>query len=263
MTISPARTIVTVAPGSATILQLSITNEEGAPMQVVPVILGARQDEKGRPIFEKQSDVAEGWTVADQNSIDVAAGQTKKIVFTITVPARTGPGSHYLGVGIEPVVKSGGTVSLGTRLLSLVTMYVAGPATEKINLVNWSPDHSLTSAPSWPFRLEMKNEGTVDVSTQARFNVKGWNGKTLFSQEFSTGNKILPESIRQLYPVVEVGDEGWFWPGRYQIEAVVDYGATGQEVRATQTIWYVPWSAVGAVCIAIGAVGFVAWRLKR
>lgn len=263
LTINPARTIITVAPGSETIWQLSITNEEVAPVRVVPTVFGARQDEKGRPVFEKKSDVAEGWIQADQNTTDLAVGQTKKIVFTIAVPAHTGPGSHYLGIGVEPVTSASGTVALGTRLLSLMSLYVAGPATEKIDVSDWSSAHSILASAEWPFQLVMKNEGTVDVSTQAHFDVKGWNGQVVMSQEFSTGNKILPESIRQLHPIVDVGGGGFLWPGRYRVEAVINYGTTNQEVRAERIIWYVPWSVIGMVGVVLSGIGFAVWRFKK
>jgi len=251
-TISPLRFLVTIDPGSSQTVAVDIKNNENADITVKPVVLGARQNAKGRTEFLSGVNQAEGWVKADVGSFAIAKNETKKINFTVSAPSMASPGSYYLAVGAQQA-GSGGQIGLSGRLLTLLTVQVAGTAQEKLTINKWQAAQYFIVKKVWPFQLEIKNSGNVEVSYRAVAIVRNWSGDEKMRYTLVEKENILAGTDRSDNYSVDVEGQ-YFWPGLYQVQAQVDYGLTGQTVTAMVYIIYFPvwaWVVLGLIILCV------------
>lgn len=253
ITINPVRYLVTINAGDSRIVSVNVKNDEGVEKVFKFSVLGAMQDEKGRPLFKQDIDIAETWVRPENEQMAIKPAEEKEVKFIIIVPAGAGPGAHYLGLAVEDK-GGGGNVGLSGRLLTLLNLQVSGIVKEDLKIEKWQSKHKITCQKKWPFSLEIKNNSNIDVSLEGGTTVHSWTGKEIFRQPIKIGNSLLPDTKRVLETDVYVGGQ-IFWPGYYKIKSMVVYGRTQQIASAEFGILYVPWWSlliIGLLVLLIG-----------
>ncbi|MFA6486672.1 MAG: hypothetical protein WCT40_04925 [Candidatus Magasanikbacteria bacterium] len=250
--ISPLRFLVTVDPGSTQTIAVTIKNDEGHQIMVRPVVLGARQNVGGQTEFVRGIDRAEQWTKPSGNSFVIAKKSVKKISFTVTVPLSAGPGSHYLAVGAETISEQTG-VGISGRLLTLLTVQVAGEANEKVAINKWKAVKLFTTQKNWSFDSKIKNDGNVEVPFVASAIVRNWSGDERASFPLTEKSVLLAGTGRTQNYSFDVNGRH-LWPGFYQVQMQVNYGLTGQTATAIANLIYIPlwsWGVLGLIVLVI------------
>ena len=261
--ISPVKSLLTIDPGASQTIIVKIKNTEKNNLTFKLNVLGMMQDENGLPIFSRGVDVAENWVYPENNSADIKSGETKSINFIIKIPVDAVSGSYYLGLAVEPVLKKNDQASLTTRLVSLLTLQVKGTVRESVIIEKWAPVNAMADKKIWKFDLNLKNDGTIEVTMRAAAAIRNWRGEEIFSEPIVLGNKFLAGSKRVLHPEI-ILKNGIGLPGLYSAQIKINYGLTNQTVSAIAYVWYFPrWSKIILGIIILILVFLIFWRVKR
>ena len=261
--ISPVKSLLTIDPGASQTIIVKIKNTEKNNLTFKLNVLGMMQDENGLPIFSRGTDVAENWVYPENNSADIKSGETKSINFIIKIPVDAVSGSYYLGLAVEPVLKKNDQASLTTRLVSLLTLQVKGTVRESVIIEKWAPVNAMADKKIWKFDLNLKNDGTIEVTMRAAAAIRNWRGEEIFSEPIVLGNKFLAGSKRVLHPEI-ILKNGIGLPGLYSAQIKINYGLTNQTVSAIAYVWYFPrWSKIILGIIILILVFLIFWRVKR
>jgi len=259
--ISPSRFLVTADAGTSQKIAIKITNDQASGLQYSLSVLGASQDNKGYPVFSSGSDDAENWVHPDSQSVSLAPMETKTVSFNISVPKTALPGSHYLGLAVEPANSESGQVSLSGRLVSILTLQIAGKVNESLEVIKWRPAKEFFYGNNWKFELDVENSGDIEVPAACEVSVSDWGGRKLSAQTVPMGNQILAGSLRSLKPAIFAS--GIKWPGIYQAKAQLIYGKTRQTVFAVADVVYIPLWMIAAGILLILILFALAVRLFR
>ncbi len=262
--ISPAKSLLTVDPGTSRTVVVKIQNTEKNNLVFKLNVLGMSQNENGEPVFSRGIDAAENWVYPENNLVSIKSGEIKSVNFIIKTPADALAGSHYLGLAVEPVLSpSSGAASLSTRLVSLLTLEVKGLVNESVQIEKWAPLAGVTGKKNWQFDLNLKNSGTIETSLRGTLAVRNWQGEEIFSEPVTLGNKLLAGSRRVLHPETTLRNDSNL-PGLYSAQIKINYGLTNQTVSSVAYIWYFPmWSKTILVIAGLLLVFLIFWRVKR
>lgn len=266
-TINPARYTITADPDSSQSLVLTVKNDADSATLVSLRVVGARQDEKGRPMFGAGLEVAEGWIIPEMPAVKIPPRSERKTVFNITVPPDAEPGSiHYLGLSVTAGAAAADQFGLATELVALVEIQVAGRAYEQITIREWQSLARIVSAFPWRLRLRLLNQGTTTVPLQGRLQISNWRGKKLYQQEAALGNQLIASAERKV-EVAVMPPPRRLLPGIYRVALSVRYGRGIDTPTAVRTLLYVPrWSAIvtligTAVLVSLVSVVYQ-WRRR-
>ena len=260
--ISPVKMLVTADSNNSQTVNLSIFNSENKEIQFNLGVLGVQQDNDGHPVFGRGITEAESWVMPENNTVLVKAKQTQKANFIIHVPEKTQPGSYYVGLFAEPTLGSNGRSGVNPRIISLVTVQVAGEVYEDMIISGWNAKNTIFTDKNWDFNLNLKNSGPVEVLLKGFLSVENWKGEEIFTQEAFLGNKLIAGSMRHLTPVISAENK-IIWPGLYHAQVRIIYGLTNQKAISTVYIWYLPiWSMV-VLGIFIFSIFFTVFTLRK
>lgn len=228
------------------------------------------------PPGEESTDI--GTWIEVQPTIEVPAGESALVPFTITVPADATPGDHPGGIvaGVSRVTESadGPRVGFNTRVGVRIHLRVAGDIEPAVTIT----DLKSTYDPSWnPFApgsvhvsYTVTNTGNVRVGSSQQADIAGLFG-------LPTGADTGPGEVigeqREILPgqsaTVDVVIEG-VWPmGRLSTELVSTQDAVGEDpaftaailASATATTLAPPWTQAALLVLVIAAV--LIWRKRR
>jgi len=263
--ISPVRFFITGDPAGIETVKINISNTEARDLVFRPVVYGVRQGNGGQPVFEKNIDVAESWVKPEMATLAVASGNKGVMRFEIKIPRGVPPGSHYLGLGVEPVNDAVGNIGVMTRALSLLTIQVSGVAYEVLQVEKFEHIAARVGEPNWLFDLTLTNKGNVEVNATGDAKVLDWRGNEITTQPIFSSARIISGASKMSDFNIDAAGRG-FWPGLYQVQVKVGYGITKQNVISLIYVWYLPvWSlvVVGILfLIFIGSVVFLARRYQ-
>lgn len=255
---SPLKYEATIGSGESLDFLVSVENESNDLHSYQALVAGARQDQNGRLVFDPNIDVAENWVKFKKEIIDLKAGEKKDLVFTVSVPKNTPPGGHYLGLGV--IEKSDQGVS--GRLLTILTLQVAGVANESLRLENFYPVKRYFFDNDWRYFLQFKNTGNIDLPVSGSIQILSGNNKVIFSKTVNLGSKLFSGSSRNADLKVSV--DKIIFPGRYQAVMTVHYGLTNQEIVSVANFWYLPfWFLLVGLVLMIIIFLFFIFRKTR
>ncbi|TSC84214.1 MAG: Uncharacterized protein G01um101413_509 [Parcubacteria group bacterium Gr01-1014_13] len=261
--ISPVKALFTIDQDISETMVIKIKNSEKNDLVFKLNVLGMRQDENGRPVFEKGIDAAESWVYPENNFVNIKSGETKSVNFIIKTPADTVAGSYYLGLTVEPVLEKSDQASLSARLVSLLTLQVKGLVKESVEIEKFESLKNIFTEKKLKFDLNLKNNGTIEVLMQGKIGIRNWRGEEIFSEPIILGNKLLAGSKRVLHPEI-ILKNNISLPGLYSAQVKINYGRTNQIVSAISYVWYFPkWSKI-ILAVMILFIGFlIFWRRKK
>lgn len=261
--ISPAKMLITADPNTSQTIVLSINNSEKNDLVFKLGVVGVEQDENGMPVFDRGVTDAENWIFPENGTVLIKAGQTKAINFIIKIPDSTQAGSYYTGLFVEPSVEGSSNGQIGSRVISLLTIQVAGVVNEAVLIEKWSTKQSWLNDREWQFDLNLKNTGDVEVLLEGAVSIRNWRGEEIYTKPLGLGNKLLAGSRRALSPAMTVKDNIKL-PGLYQAQLKINYGLTSQMTSGIAYVWYFPlWSQVGLVVFGFLILVLVIFVIKR
>ncbi|MBE7699603.1 DUF916 domain-containing protein [Oerskovia sp. Sa1BUA8] len=218
--------------------------------------------------------LGEGGTAGPSRRIEVAAGDSVTVPFTVTVPADATPGDHPAGVvaALARAEDDGTAVTFDTRVGARLHLRVAGDLAPALALA----DVRATYEPSWnPFargavRVDytVVNEGNVRLGADTQATIAGlfgWNARDVTAP---AQREVLPGQGASGTVVIE-----GVWPlGRVSGDVTAIPLVVGDDVvevapapvTATYGAWALPWVQVGALLVLVGLVlGVVRARRRR
>ena len=261
-TITPTSFKLTIDPGAGQLVKIKVRNDEAQQADFKLKVLGSKQDEHGLALFGQGFDEAEKWVTPQTDVFTLKSNEERQVVFAITAPKTAAAGGHYLGVGVEKIGNENGAIKLSSQLLSVLSLQVAGIATENLQITEWIGNNKIFLGKNWQFNLALFNKSNIEVPISGVAVVKGWGGREITQTPLNLGTTIfLPGSSRVLKPQISLSKSNLIWPGKYTVEAVIKYGRTNQTALAQTTVWYVPyWFLSGIGVIILLAVW---WWLKK
>ena len=165
VTISPTKQSLTLNAGETKTVFVTVTNDSAENVTLTSSVDPFTVDSDTGTALFGQSDVAQRWISISPRNATVRANAQERIAFTISVPEDAPPESHYLGLFAETKPADGDVVA-GTRIGSLLFLYVAGSFQESFVPQDFSPDRPVVFAAAPSVFLHAINEGNIHVIPQ-------------------------------------------------------------------------------------------------
>lgn len=190
------------------------------------------------------------WVKVEQEEIEIPAGESRAVKFTITIPQDANVGEHSGAITAQTtqykaIVGFTGA-AIGTRVGARIYNTVPGDIVKKIKITDFSINENKEKK-EYEIVVTAKNEGNVSVSPLARLHIEGWG--------LETQKKIFHTTVFdrewQLLRNAEVITY-WTWPvpyfGRYAFSVTLDYeakeGEAAREEAGKIVITIIPWRDV-------------------
>ncbi|HCQ31763.1 TPA: hypothetical protein DIU27_05320 [Candidatus Collierbacteria bacterium] len=258
ITAIPPRLVLFGKPGEIITSQLKVRNDsEEAQNYTVSVEDFVVYDTQGTPIPIKTS-TSNRWSLASwitaPDIIPVDAKTTQIVNIKVRVPMTALPGGHYAMLTYMPNadVKPGQlkkTASIiGQRVGTLIYFTVAGPVTEKLNILKFSVPQFSEQGPV-SFSGTMESLSDIHITPKGNLTISDPLNSIIASVPIETGS-IFPETQRD-FDVT--WSQKWGW-GRYRADLDLVYGTTGAVTSATIFFWLFPIRLVIYSLIAIISV---------
>lgn len=259
--INPAKFLVNIGRGEEQMLKLTVYNSAKKNTVYLLDVVGAKQDENGRPKFGKGIDEAESWVKIESPFLAIAPGAKKTALFAIKAPANASAGeSHYLGLTVTPVIDKTSGIGVAGQAASLAEIVVAGTVFESVLIKEWQLITRATNKLKWRFNLQLENTGTVAAPLSGKMLIKNWRGKIIGERSIYLGNKLVARAARTLKPEIIISNS--LWPGFYWAELAVSYGRTGRLITAFAPVGYFPvWSLAIGLAFILFLLSIMAWRI--
>lgn len=273
LTISPVKVEVTGDPGQTLRGELELLNEQDQPKVFFSSFENFEPSgDTGSPKFIGSAEGLATWLQTGA-SVPVAAGETVKIPYTITIPPGTEPGGYFAAIfwgEQDPAAVESGEVTIGGKLGVLILLRVAGDIEEAAGISEFALGNNRKIQTILPitFSYRFANSGgdrVVPLGDILIKNTFGGLAETL-SANLTEGN-VLPNSARKFQSVwgeeAKEGDSVGFLStakkqladfhfGLYKAELAVVYGATNQTASDTFRFIIIPWQLL-SLCF----IGFI------
>lgn len=273
LSISPTRTELSLEPGVADKVTVSIKNITSGPIIAKVFVNDFEPDNvSGEPTLvtdpDRKSAASISSFISNLEDIRLQPDESKDVVVDIAIPTDAAPGGYYGALRFQAVpVEDGETqtvgneVSLTANLLSLILVEVPGDIEQKVAVNSakaYLDDNSGTLFTKKPNQIgvQIDNLGNSFIKPFGKVLVKNYSGTEVFSYELNDVNprsNVLPNSSRtfldRLFNVEKKTVNGQeqqeetspiTTPGRYTIEANVSYGNGGDIFTVTSSFWYIP-----------------------
>ncbi len=244
LTVSPLRTELDIAPGTAESGYLTVKNSSGVEIDIV---LKADEfsviNQQYDYAFTEESDVAK-WVSFENDEINLKAGESRKVKYEVGVPQSAEPGGRYISLFVSTSSKSldNGIIS-EQRIASLLYITVTGDVSRVGHLMSLTSPWFITDSGEWSALLQ--NQGTTHY--RSRYNVTFYGPFGQIASKTKTGEAlILPGTVRLVtsnftMPVL---------PGVYKVVFVIGLGDTPAEIAVRYLLFLPRWSVMLAVILA-------------
>ena len=262
LTAIPPRLEIEGDPGQVVTKEIKVRNESLQNRVIYTTIKDfIVSDDSGTPLQLEDTDLetnpdlnrwtASSWIHISPTKLQLKPGETKSLTLTVIVPDNALPGGHYAMLTYMPNgdVKPGQmkkTASIiGQRVGTLIYFTVAGPVTEKLNILKFSvPQFSEQGPINFTGTLESLSDihitpvGNITISDPLRTKV---------AEVPVEAGSVFPETQRDF---VSTWTQKWGW-GKYRADLNLAYGTTGAVATATIFFWLFPIRLVIYSLIAI------------
>jgi len=229
-------------------------------------------------------------------NVDVAAGQTKTVSYSITMPKNQGAGSYYSAIMYQSTGSNGGNVALNASGVTLAFVSVPGTVKENMTLQKFGAYNSSNNGTTGSFvfidmnqqpqmiAYTVKNEGNVFESPAGNIVLKDMFGHTVANMTTNPNSSLALLGQARLYATCiktvqqKIQVEGGtskntsctnpgLKPGKYTASLDVFYGQNGNqthEITQVATFWYLPiWFLVLVAIILIALIGGGYWGYRK
>lgn len=297
ITITPPRLELDGDPGTTVSSEFKVVNEsQSSTTYYTQVENFEAKDESGNPQFVQAKEGLATW-ISVESAVTVGPGERKTIPFTIRIPRNAEPGGYFSSIFVRttPPSVSGGEVSIGARLGTLVLLRVNGDIQEGVDILEFSTKEKQRFFTSLPIELyyRFQNTGADRVSPKGDVIIKnliGLKAKVLSANR--TDGSVLPRSIRRFETawvnggggqedpatVVNARNPGGFFEevkyqwnhfafGYYKANLNITYGQNNDVAEGTFRFIVFPWQLfvvvlVGTV-VGLTVLRFVVKRYNR
>jgi len=152
LTVTPIKYELSGDPGQVLQEKLTLRNEQDEPKTYYPSYYNFQAEgETGAPTFTSAKEDLATWMAAPAG-VELAAGESKEITFTISIPKTAPPGGYFAAVlyGTIPPDQKGGTLAIGAQTGPIVLLRVNGDIKESASVIEFKTKgdrHFYTSLP--------------------------------------------------------------------------------------------------------------------
>lgn len=202
ITVSPPRLELAADPGGVISSEFKLTNDGSTTTVYYTQVENFEAgDESGNPVFVPAREGLATW-VKVAPSIQIAAGDSVTVPFSIQVPRTAEPGGYFASIFVRttPPPTSANEVSIGARLGTLLFVRVNGEMQEGVTILEYSTKDSQRLFTSLPveFYYRFQNTGADRVKPEGSIVVKNLIGITAKNLSANrTDGSVLPRSIRR------------------------------------------------------------------
>lgn len=253
LTLSPLRSELSINPGTSLDGTLTVTN---STKKVMTVNLTAETfsviNQQYDYAFTEESNVVK-WVTFNHPQVDLVAGQSQKIIYTVGVPLSAEPGGRYISLfaSTDTGLSEEGVESR-QRIASLLYITVLGDVTRSGHLVSLTSPWLMSGDSSW--NVALQNTGTTHF--RSRYNIKVNNIFNEAVVSMSGDALILPGTVRSVsdkLPAPQI-------PGIYKVVYTIGLGDTPAIVETRFIIYMPPWATVVATA---GITVLIYWFLRK
>jgi hypothetical protein len=264
LTVIPPKQDVLINPGENFSTSVKFLNQGDSPVSgTLTVSDFIVTDNNGTPVFLDNPQVvgtttipakysAAKWINIPSDSMVIAAKGNASVPITIKVPKNAVPGGRYAAILFQP----SGELTLGNptsaqetpvaiRLASLIYIRVAGPIAENALVKSFRAPSFLEYGPI-SIATEILNEGNYHISPKGTIALKDVFGRVVAKSDLETKN-IFPGTSRTYSN--ELGNKLMF--GKFTATLSATYGANGQLLTSTLSLWILPWKMMVAILLGI------------
>lgn len=249
--ISPLRHTLVVDSGKSETVFVDIVNESQKEIIVYPEVDAFELDPETGAVKFGTSDIAKSWIEADKKLVNLPPQKKERVNFKVSVPLRSSPGSHYLGLFLKEK-SSGGQVGIGSRIGTLLFLHVAGTVEEKLEVQDFSIKNIWNIYKSSELFLQLYNNGTIHLLPGGQIEVRNFRGESVQNILVNKDNrKVLPEEVwKNSYKIQNLT---WRDVGPVHLRLHLVYGVTNQIVSEEEIFWYTPWWSL----VVVGVFGIM------
>lgn len=269
--VSPLRTDISLDPGEASVVRVTIANPSSQSVTVKAAVNDfTTQDEDGTPaiLLDEVSAMPKHSLkqfLAPVEDIVLAPKAAKAVEVRVRVPAGAEAGGYFGAIRFTPIASGAASdVNTSASVASLIILTVNGAAPEQLDLTTFLvrqkgkakqvffTDEALSIA------TRFANSGNVQAGPFGRVSVT--KGDTVvYETDFNGATPrglVLPDSARRWdIPLGEIGGLG-----RYTAHATFTYGQTNQTIEVSKSFWIVPKWIVVALCVGfVSLLGGIVW----
>jgi hypothetical protein len=199
ITVTPTSASPTIAPGASYKGSLQVINngQTTYPYEIYATpyhVVG----EVYSPRFNALPNVTDPskWFSFPITKLTSNPGNVKDIVYTINVPKDVPAGGYYATVFAQTISTKtqNSSVMLNERVGEVFYIQVAGPVTQKGQVIGWQVSHLQSSPLIATTRLQ--NSGGLHFAATVHVSVKDVFGRTKFS--YTTAHEVLPQTTRRV-----------------------------------------------------------------
>jgi len=256
LTLSPLRSELEIAPGTSLDGVLTVTNSTDKPMIVdasaeeFSVI-----DQQYDYSFTAESDVAK-WVSFNPTEVNLSAGASEKIAFTVGVPLSAEPGGRYISLFASTKTgTSDDSVNSLQRVASLLYITVLGDVTRAGHLVTLTSPWGISANNTWSGTIQ--NTGTTHFRSRYNVGVKNILGDGVVVSA-SGDALILPGTVRLVSDILPAPQ----LPGIYKVVYTIGLGDTPAKTETRFILYAPPWS-IFIIIAAATVLILVLWRKRK
>jgi hypothetical protein len=267
MTITPPIIKNNVNPGQIWKSYLKVVNNNSQPIDTyVQLVNFESGDESGTVRLAPKSEteieanpmLINNWIKIEKGPYHIPAGQSLDIPFIVDVPEQVDPGDHHIallvGTEPEPKEKEGSSISIASKLGSLLLLNISGDVREQGIVRQFTSDKKFYDRGEVMFSLRFQNTGNTILQPQGEIRIYDFRdndlGAVSVNQNTEAGN-VFPEDTRRwdfAWPV----PSGLLEMGRYKAELVLGYGTQVRE-NTSQVLyfWVIQWRPIAITLIIL------------
>ncbi len=286
LSISPLRQELTLKPGQADKIDVTLKNITGGPVIAKAYVRDFQSDNTtGNPKVITDPKIKSSASISPFivgiEDVPLAVGEQKTISIPVQAPDNAVPGAYYGLIEYQAVPQNAdGTantnnqVALSASVSQLVFITVPGNSSYKmaITAIHIYKDKAgtnegifFTHVPS-TIGIEMRNIGNAFATPFGHVSLQNSEGKEIYSYEMNgsiTRGIVLPNSSRIFKdPIKNITR-----PGRYTIVANLSYGSGSAILTAKKSFWYIPawvmFVTAGVIVLLVVAAVLVRRRYTR
>jgi hypothetical protein len=282
LSISPLRQELTLKPGQADKIDITLKNITGGPINAKVSVQDFQSDNiTGNPQIITDPNIKSPYSVRGfligLDNVPLALGEQKTFSIPVQAPANAAPGAYYGLIEYHALPANSGStsgnnkVALSAAVSQLVFITVPGNITDRmqVNAIHVYRDKKGTkeglffTSPPKEVGIDLKNLGNGFAKPFGHVGLQNSSGKEIYSYELNGGITralVLPNSSR----IFKNELKNIKRPGRYTIVANISYGSGSAILTGKKTFWYIPtWvPAVLIVVLAILAAGVFTARRR-
>lgn len=225
--------------------------------------------EGGRPLFADYGEVTEfgiaDWVTVPDGPIEIGAGATIEVPFTVNVPQNAGPGSHIGGIFIGPKAERPDELGTGVgyQLVPIVSIQISGDLIEDADIRAFSTKKLFYGGPEVSFTVTIENKGNVAVRPRGPIEIKNMFGKQVGSIMVNENAGLIPPKTVRTYEVEWTGEDSVFF-GRFVANVTLAYGQLGvKSILRSISFWILPMNIILPVIIGIAIFVFGIYGMVR